>query len=161
MLAAASLALLAFVAGCGDDGDAEPTRRATIPAQATSTPLPATATPSPVPALVASDLPAGFPDDFPLYPGMTHEATTDGSDDDFDGLIYDWVSADAVEDVSNFYRVRFDGNPWRLDAGPSTFAGATSFTAYHRDTPGLMAVMTLRATPAGGTSIIVFVGVER
>jgi hypothetical protein len=159
LLAAAALATLAFAAGCGGDSQPEPPRRAASPAQATSTPLPATPTPSPVP--VASGLPAGFPDDFPLYPAMTHEGTTDGSDNDFDGLIYDWLSADAVEDVRNFYRARFDGNPWRLDAGPSTFASATSFTAYHRDTPGLMAVMTLRPTPTGGTSIIVFVGVER
>ncbi len=98
------LAGLALAAACGG-GEEEPTATPT----ATATPL-ATLTPE---GTVATELPEGFPGDFPVYAKATVEAATVAPEGG--GFLAEWRSSDSPDQVRAFYERELDKEPWQVE----------------------------------------------
>jgi hypothetical protein len=104
IIALCLVAALALAAACGG-GEEEPTATPT----ATATPL---ATPTPE-GTVATELPGGFPGDFPLYAKATVDAATIAPEGG--RFLVGWRSSDSPDQVRAFYERELDKEPWQVE----------------------------------------------
>jgi hypothetical protein len=118
---------LCLGSACGDN----PSHVTSSPlASAAATPSPhKTASPSPVPSPSAETMPAGFPSDFPIYPGsrLIQQAKFSGGGQTNWGL--EWTTADATTKVQTFFMNRLSSGDWVLltHSGSATTSYSDSF----------------------------------
>ncbi len=147
----ALLVLAALWLGCDSDGNGPPGAGST--GSPTSSPQIVTASPPPFanPTVTTGILPAGFPDDFPIY----ENATPIGGSESSVGIVASLETRDAFDDVAAFYEDALNQLPWKITETSRTEGQQAILFTIANDDAGLAGTVSIVSPADSGKTLIV------
>jgi hypothetical protein len=104
---------------------------------------------------VGDDIPDGFPDDFPRYPGADEKGGYRGEQDGVEGFVAIWETDDSVEDVQAFFEEELAKDPWSTSGSISS--SGFNIISFENSSAGTAGGVTV-GEEDGKTTISVFLG---
>ena len=109
---------------------------------------------------VSDELPADWPDDFPLYPEAELQSAITSTEAGAAGTVATFQSDDDASDVISFYEAEFDAGPWTMTVDPVIDDESASFLVEHEGGSNAGSSVTV-AQEDGDTAIVILIVSEQ
>jgi hypothetical protein len=106
------------------------------------------------------DLPASWPDDFPLYPGAEVISALTSTEEGAAGILASFETEDAVSNVADFYESAFESGPWVNAEDPQVTDSEATFLVEREDGSSADSSVSI-GEEDGSTAIFVFVTADQ